>query len=105
MTRRREPVAELGDEDYRIVRHTHDVELARRLMAERLTAELRAEFGRHFDETEDAFSPADVGTPQQVHMRIVPCLPGSYGDGEGWRFEYRHCGPGRGAFPAVVFSS
>lgn len=108
MSRRREPIAEIADEDYRIVRHTHDVELARKLMR----AELRARNGCPMYGREDGCRSAadeetctheiDPGQPQQVHVRIVPCLPGSYGYGC-WEFEYRECKPGRGAFRAVVF--
>ena len=42
----------------------------------------------------------DVGRPRQVWVRIVPALPGSLAESEGWAFE---CARGRGAFPAVVF--
>ncbi len=94
MTRRREPVADLGDEDYRIVRHTHDVELAERLMRARLDEE----YGP------PASGSRKVGTPQQVYVRIVPALPGTPAEDMGWKFEYRHSKPGKGAFPAVVFS-
>lgn len=95
MRRKREPVAEIGAEDYRIVRHTHDVDLATKLMRARLDEE----YGP------PEFGPREVGTPWQAWIRIVPCLPNSYGAGEGWKFEYRHAKPhARGAFRAVVFS-
>jgi hypothetical protein len=100
VSRKREPVAEIGAEDYRIVRHTHDVELATTLMVAKLVKEIvDVAWPEPLDQI--AVSP---GRPRQVWMRIVPCLPGSYGDAEGWKFEYRECDQGRGAFPAVVFS-
>lgn len=109
MTRKREPVAEVGAEDYRIVRHTHDVELARALMR----AKLLEENGCPGDsmsfcqpgEEERCSHPFALGQPRQVFMRRVYCLPNSYGAWEGWGFQYHDAdGPGRGAFPAVVFS-
>ena len=90
---KREPVAEIGEDDYRIVRHTHDIELARRLMAEKLTAE--ADYG--------TYEPHEVGRPRQVWMRVVNALPGSFAEACGWKFQYVECERGRGAFPAVVF--
>jgi hypothetical protein len=109
---KREPVAEIAAGEYRIVRHTHDVELASRLMR----AKLLSDYGCPGDGTADGFCPPDhtdddcphdphVGTPRREWMRIVHCLPGSFGDGEGWSFEYQNAEPGtRGAFRAVVFS-
>lgn len=94
MSRKPEPVAEIGVEDYRIVRHTHDVELAERLMRARLDEE----YGP------PKFGPREVGMPRQVHVRIVPVLPGTYAEDMGWKFQYCECRPSRGAFPAVVFS-
>jgi hypothetical protein len=35
----REPVAEIGAEDYLIVKHTHDIDLARQLMTQALIEE------------------------------------------------------------------
>lgn len=97
---KREPVAEIGVDDYRIVRHTHDIELAKRLMLAEVRREYRAECGEDPD-----YELEDVGTPRQRWMRIVPCLPGTIGHTDGWRFEYQDAdGPGRGVFPAVVFS-
>ncbi len=90
----REPVAELGHEGYRIVKFTHDVELATKVMLDKLTRE----YGK--------FSAEEVGKPRQEWIRIVPCLESSYGAMEGWAFEYQHAKPGtRGAFRAVVFTS
>lgn len=109
MSGRRVPVAELGDEDYRIVRHTHDVELAERLMRQRLLNEYGCETWHPGGPgapliDHDCLAEVRVGTPRQRWVRIVPCLPGSSGDMDGWAFEYRHAdGPGRGVFPAVVF--
>lgn len=89
----REPVAELGQEGYRIVKFTHDVELAAKVMLEKLTHE----YGK--------WSADEVGKPRLEWIRIVPCLESSYGAMEGWAFEYQHAKPNtRGAFPAVVFS-
>lgn len=96
---KREPVAELGAEDYRIVKFTHDVELAEQLM--------RAELAREHSSPEwlDSNEEPSVGRPRLEWVRITPCLPNSYGAFEGWRFVYTYAkGPGRGAFPAVVFS-
>jgi len=36
--------------------------------------------------------------------RIVHCLPGSYGDGEGWSWQF-HPGDGRGSTPAVEWAA
>jgi hypothetical protein len=91
VSRKREPVAEIGHENYRVVRHTHDIELAKKLMHAKISADL----GSRYD--------GELGEPRQVWMRITYCLPNSYGAGEGWRIEYREGARGRGAFPAVVF--
>lgn len=101
----REPVAEIGDDDYRVVRHTHDVGDAETL--------LRAKLGCHSEigccESEGCYTTGctgvvDVGTPKLVWLRIVPCPPRSVGAAMGWKFHYWECDrPGRGAFPAVVF--
>jgi hypothetical protein len=99
VSRKRVPVAELGEDDYRIVRHTHDVEEASSLM--------RALLGdcteRGCTDTCPPCPPVKLGTPRRVHVRILSRLPGSLAEAEGWAFEYRECQPGRGAFPAVVF--
>jgi hypothetical protein len=89
----REPVAELGHEDYRIVKFTHDVELAATLMLEKLNRE----YGN--------YEPDEIGKPYQTWIRIVPCLENSYGAAEGWGFVYQNAKPhSRGAFRAVVWS-
>lgn len=111
----KEPVAEIGDEDYWIVRHTHDVDVAAELMRARLFEE-HLENGCPRQSTADVLArivhtcgdecraAIDVGEPHQVWMRVAPCLPDSYGAAEGWAFQYHQAdGPGRGAFPAVVF--
>lgn len=99
MARKREPVAELGAEDYRIVRHTHDIELAEMLMR----AELARENG--YPEWLDPAREPSVGKPRLAWIRIVPALPGTWAEAEGWSFEYQDARPHtRGAFPAVVFS-
>jgi hypothetical protein len=90
---KREPVAELGADGYRIVRRTHDVELAEKLMRELLSQ----------DTGEPYTWP--LGKPEKTWIRIVPCLPGTLGHGEGWAFEYQQARAGsRGAFRAVIFS-
>lgn len=103
---KRAPVAEIGDEDYRIVRHTHDVAEAETLM--------RAALGDHGEigccESEDCHTTGctnvvKLGEPRQVYVRIIHALPGSWQrEDMGWTFEYRECSKGRGAFPAVVFT-
>lgn len=96
---KRQPVAEIGAEDYRIVRHTHDVELARKLMHAEIDREHRETYGEPWSGGSE-----DVGKPRQAWMRVVPCLPNSYGASEGWAFQYQDAEPhARGAFPAVVF--
>lgn len=101
--RKREPVAEIGAEDYRIVRHTHDIAEATVLM--------RALLGDHrevgCDErcyTDGCEGAVNLGKPQQEWIRIVPALPNTYAAGEGWKFTYQSTRPrARGAFRAVVF--
>jgi hypothetical protein len=97
MSKTREPVAEIGAEDYRIVRHTHDVELATELMQ----AELNRDYGQ---ECVAEFGEPAVGRPVQVWCRITPCLPNSFGASEGWSSAYTYAEPhSRGSFRAVVF--
>jgi hypothetical protein len=100
-----EPVAEIGADDYLIVKHTHDVEVARTLMtrelvdknefpgdAESLTLARREYFAKR------------LSRPKQRYVRIVPALDNSFAASEGWTYAYHECDePGRGAFPAVVF--
>lgn len=83
-----------------LVKHTHDLELA-----EQLARTLLAEENLESDErTPEALAAFRLGTSIVGHFRVVPCLPGSYGEGEGWAWElHRARGPGRGAFPAVEF--
>lgn len=99
MSRRREPVAEIGADDFLIVCHTHDIEQARTLMLAKLTEEHVRDMGALAD---DEYEPHVEGG-RQVYMRKVARLPGSLAEAEGWAFEYRECKPGPGAFPAVVF--
>jgi hypothetical protein len=108
--RKREPVAELGDDGYRIVCHTHDVELAAELMRAKLTEdecsrytmdEFRA--GKAHTCTAECRAAVDPGKGRQIYVRKIHCLDSSYGAGEGWAFQYHECQKGRGAFPAVVF--
>lgn len=108
MSRKREPVAEIGAEDYRIVRHTHDVELAERLMR----AELLRENGCPGDgwnfcpDFQNPDCPHDfrLGKPVQVWVRIVPALPNSYAAGEGLSYTFNPADPhSPGAFRAIEF--
>jgi hypothetical protein len=100
MTHKREPVAEIGAEDYLIVRHTHDVDLATRLMRAKLIEEYVREMGALAD---DDYAP-DPGKGRPEWIRIVPALPNSYAAAEGWEFTYATAKPhSSGAFPAVVF--
>lgn len=105
---KRQPIAEVGAEGYRIVRHTHDVPRAVGLM--------RALLIEHDGCGEGAcgvwpklrsvvcLHKRDVGKPVQEWIRIVPALPNSYAADEGWAFTYQPTRPhARGAFPAVVF--
>lgn len=95
----RTPVAELGCEDYRIVKFTHDVGLATELMRTRLNEEYRTPVDP------EPFRDKNVGKPRLAWIRIVPCLDSSYGAAEGWAFEYQPARANtRGAFRAVVFS-
>lgn len=111
MTRKREPVAELGYEDFRIVRHTHDVELADRLMRDKILAEegcqqqyMAAMAGTPHTCSDECRALVVVGKPVQVWARVAPCLPGSYGDSDGWAYTFHYAnGPGPGAFRAVEF--
>ncbi len=95
--RRREPEAVLCADGVVLVKHTTDVDLARRLALDALVAddavpaELRGEY--------------NLGRVRVGHIRIVGCLPNSYGAGEGWGWQYLYAaGPARGAFPAVEFA-
>jgi hypothetical protein len=100
MSRKREPVAEIGADDYRIVRHTHDLDLAKRLMRAALIEEYVRDMGALAD---DDYSP-DPGQGRQTWVRVQYALPGSYAEAEGWPYSYHEYNqPGRGAFKAVVF--
>jgi hypothetical protein len=97
---KREPVAVMLAEGEVLVKHTHDVE-----MAERLARAALAEENLSADErTPEALAGFRLGKPIVGWFRIVNCLPGSYGEGEGWAWAlHKASGPGRGAFPAVEF--
>lgn len=90
MTRKRKPEAiELSDGALCLVKHTHDLELATNLAAEKL--------GLHANVLE--------GRGRAVWCRILGPIPGSLAEAEGWAWEYRtYPGPSRGVFPAVEFS-
>lgn len=103
----REPMADVCDDGYRIVRHTHDVELARELMR---AAEIRqygcpggADFGFCADlNNPDCPHLTIRGEGRQVYVRIITTLPGMPADGH-FGYIYKECEPKRGAFKAVVF--
>jgi len=102
VSRKREPVAEIGAEDYRIVKYTHDVELASRLMLAKLQQERRDQYWPSTIPEDDL--PTTAGRPKQTYVRIQGALPNSYAEYEGWAWSYHEYDkPGRGAFPAVVF--
>ena len=116
MTRKREPVAEIGTEDYLIVKHTHDVELARQLMAAALIDENGCPAWddwparQHHTCTDECTAVAmkhweqRLAKPQQVWVRVQGALPNSYAAAEGWSYCYWPSEQGRrGAFKAVEF--
>jgi hypothetical protein len=93
MGHKRKPEAYLGSEDYRIVKFTHDIDLARRLMYAKLTEAYGADFGGR------------LGRPERVYVRCLGALPASFAASEGWSFEFHEEKPPikSGAFKAVVF--
>ena len=115
MSRKRAPLAEIGADDYRIVRHTHDIDLARRLMAKAMVDEDGCPAWDDWparqqhtctDECLDVamkYWAKRLADPRQVYIRIHAALPNSYAEAEGWAFTYQECERGPGAFPAVVF--
>lgn len=118
VNRKREPVAEVGAEDYLIVRHTHDVRVAVGLMRAALlddpewgcpeclcdTHRWDAVTARFVRTDRVCLHKRDLGKPQPEWIRILPALPNSYAAAEGWAFSYQPAKPhSRGAFPAVVF--
>lgn len=108
MSRKREPVAEIGAEDYRIVRHTHDVDLAEQLMRVEQLKQYGCP-GDGFNYCKDLWDPAcphpfRLGKAEQVWVRIVPALPNSYAESEGLKYTFNPAKPNeRGAFKAVEF--
>jgi len=116
VTRKREPVAEIGAEDYRIVKHTHDIEVARRLMVKAMADEDGCPAWddwpaqQHHTCSEECTTFAleywakRLNDPRQLYVRVQGALPNSYAAAEGWAYEYvEHDEPGRGRFKAVVF--
>lgn len=96
-TRRRQRVPEVHYviEDGWLVRHTHDVELATWLTRHHVVRVERWS-------AEAARASIRPETARQDWYRVTPCLPNSYGAGEGWAFQYTVAEPGgRGAFPVV----
>lgn len=91
----RKPTARLYSDGGGVVTGTHDVELARTLIL--------AEDDEHFGDIDNPNRfPADRAVI--TRGRIVHCLPGSYGDGQGWAWQF-HPGEGRGSTPAVEWAS
>lgn len=94
-SRVRTPEVHYVMDDGWLVRHTHDIDLATKLLQRHLLREER-------------WSAADVRANITADnaatrwYRVTPCLPGSYGEGEGWAYQYTVAKPGgRGAFRAV----
>lgn len=101
----RDPQAYIGVDNYQVVKFTHDIELATRLMRDAILDEFGC-WTLHCTATSMApcEHPQRIGRPVQVWLRTVHCLPNSYGAGEGWDWQHVHAkGRGRGAYPAVVF--
>lgn len=95
MTRKREPEALPLTEGGWLVKHTHDLDLAARLV--------RAGLVKEEGLTEDEAAAVKLD-PRPIWCRILGALPGSCAEAEGWGWEYRHAsGPARGAFRAVEF--
>jgi hypothetical protein len=99
VARRRELVAEIGDDDYLIVKYTHDVTLALNLMA----AKLKSEWWDPPADVDERIARR-LGLPVLRWVRCLGPLPGSHAEWEGWAYAFHeHDAPSRGAFPAVVF--
>jgi hypothetical protein len=95
--KRPEPEAVIAEDDYLFVKHTHDVELATLLMAQKLVREGWYESGQEA-------RTRRLYCPRQVHLRIRGALPGSEAAMMGWRFQVdEEDPPRRGTFPAIVF--
>lgn len=104
--RKREPVAEIGAEDYLIVKYTHDIDLARELMTQALV--------------EEAAWPGDpysvvvarreriaqrLARPKATWVQAQPVLLDIAVTEQSWQATY-HCSydqPGPSVFPAVMF--
>jgi hypothetical protein len=116
VTRKRTPEAVIGAEEYLIVKHTHDIDLARRLME----AALVKAYGcpvrdnwpvqqKHACDDECAVAAMKhwalrLAGPKPIHVRVQGALPNSYAADEGWSYTFVEVDkPGRGAFKAVVF--
>lgn len=92
----RQPAVHEVAESGWVVRHTHDVDQAREL----LVAHCRAQ--EWWDD--ERVTVWDGVKGRQVWLRIVPCLPNSWGAAEGYAFTYNPAEPhSRGAFRAVEF--
>lgn len=105
---KREPFADVCGDGYRVVRHTHDVELARELLRVAELKQYGCPGGADFSFCTDLNDPncphlTIRGEGKQVYVRIITTLPGSP-VGDEFAYLYQECEPKRGAFPAVVFS-
>ena len=108
MSPKHEPYADVCEDGYRIVRHTHDVEMARELLR---IAELKAygcPGGRKFEMCEDLRNPdcphlTIRGAGRQVYVRIIQVFADNPLSDD-FAYLYKECNRSRGAFPAVVFS-
>lgn len=92
---KRTPEVHYVMDDGWLVRHTHDVDLAANMVRHHLVRNERW--------TADAARTSITTDRAKVRWyRVTPCLPGSYGDSEGWAYQYTVAEPGgRGAFRAV----
>jgi hypothetical protein len=97
--RKRKPEAVYLAEGSVLVKHTHDLELADRLARDVIVeAEL---FGEATDEER---AEIRLGDPLQRWVRIIHCLPSSYGAEEGWSWTYERDRQGKpGVFRAVEY--
>lgn len=101
--RKREPVAEFITECGVLVKHTHDVDFASRLARQLIAA---ADEYTEFSQGEDDPAKIVLPSPRCAWVRVIHCLPNSYGEAEGWKWTVHPAKEGeRGAFKAVEFYS
>lgn len=105
MSRKREPEAVVGEEDYLIVKFTHDVEEARRLMTREVVDKNECPGDPEgFTQARREHFAKRLSRPKVTYVRIQGAIPGSFAESEGWSYSYHEVnGPARGAFKAVVF--